>query len=621
MPPPRLCPDALLGADSGEGEHAASEPRNYGALDSALKSRSEEDAAAGEQSSSLKTRPELTTPTLSRTSFARPPPPVWCVDHPTRLRQEPKELGDWVLVSPEGEEFMIRAYEPLERCGATEGDFSEVSTRHGYVGWIRTAYLQRWSLGDRMSRGVSCPERPQQQHHRAFFAQRAGQLGSPPSPASPMTAPHSDKTTRTNSTVRIRWGGVSAANTELTVPLPSMCWGLSGLVVMLADSDAGSLVMCAQTGRVWGYSFVALQFLLVIPLYMAQELTVRVGVGLGMGYAEAVRHLYGQKLGAVTVGLLGLISVGTLITEMAAIAGVGSLAGVPPEVSIGAMVVVLSTVVVTGSYRQVEAAALLFGAFEFTFFVTMILARPSFGALIEGTTEVPLSNPRYATLIAANVGAAMQPWMIFYQQSAIVDNHLGPAELPAARRHTLIGAIVTQAVAVSVMVTAAGTLWGGSYSATPPPGFRSVAEIADTLTPHLGTVGGSVLFGLGFGGSALVGAIVVSLTAAWGLGEAFGFARSLEHAPMEAPWFYGAFVSLLFAAYVLTVTSDNLVAINTLVQVMNAVLLPVVLFFLFQFARMLPPGLRLEGTQAVLYGVVFSLCSGLGLVCSFAVFF
>eukprot|EP00661_Eupelagonemidae_sp_cell13_P009370 gene9370-biopygen1672 len=35
-------------------------------------------------------------------------------------------------------------------------------------------------------------------------------------------------------------------------------------------------------------------------------------------------------------------------------------------------------------------------------------------------------------------------------------------------------------------------------------------------------------------GSAAVGAIVVSLTAAWGFGEACGFARSLEESPQGA---------------------------------------------------------------------------------------
>ncbi len=46
-----------------------------------------------------------------------------------------------------------------------------------------------------------------------------------------------------------------------------------GLVVMLADTDAGSLITAAQSGAVWGYKLLALQFVLMPIPYIAQELT------------------------------------------------------------------------------------------------------------------------------------------------------------------------------------------------------------------------------------------------------------------------------------------------------------------------------------------------------------
>lgn len=42
-------------------------------------------------------------------------------------------------------------------------------------------------------------------------------------------------------------------------------------------------------------------------------------------------------------------------------------------------------------------------------------------------------------------------------------------------------------------------------------------------------------------GAALVAAIVVSLTAAWALGEALGYSHSLRERPRESPWFYGVY--------------------------------------------------------------------------------
>ena len=46
-----------------------------------------------------------------------------------------------------------------------------------------------------------------------------------------------------------------------------------GIVVMLADTDAGSVITAAQSGAQWGYKLLMMQLLLVPILYIVQELT------------------------------------------------------------------------------------------------------------------------------------------------------------------------------------------------------------------------------------------------------------------------------------------------------------------------------------------------------------
>ena len=48
-----------------------------------------------------------------------------------------------------------------------------------------------------------------------------------------------------------------------------------GIVVMLADTDAGSIITAAQSGAQWGYKLLLLQLVLVPVLFVVQELTVR----------------------------------------------------------------------------------------------------------------------------------------------------------------------------------------------------------------------------------------------------------------------------------------------------------------------------------------------------------
>ena len=93
----------------------------------------------------------------------------------------------------------------------------------------------------------------------------------------------------------------------------------------------------------------------------------------------------------------------------------------------------------------------------------------------------------------------------------------------------------------------------------------------------------------------MVAAIVASLALAWGVGEVAGFRRSLEMRPLQAPWFSASTPPVSSAARAGGVW-PNLVSLNIGVQVMNALLLPLVLGFLIALAvRALPEPVRLRG--------------------------
>jgi Mn2+/Fe2+ NRAMP family transporter len=120
--------------------------------------------------------------------------------------------------------------------------------------------------------------------------------------------------------------------------------------------------------------------------------------------------------------------------------------------------------------------------------------------------------------------------------------------------------------------------------------------MAQALTPFLGTTVGNAVFGTGVLGAGMVAAIVVSLAFAWGLGEVAGYRRSLEQRPFEARWFYGVYTICVIGGALFVGLWPDLVSLNVAVQVMNALLLPVVLGFLIALARRaLPRGQRIAG--------------------------
>ena len=372
-----------------------------------------------------------------------------------------------------------------------------------------------------------------------------------------------------------------------------------GLVVMLADTDVGSIITAGQSGVEWGYRLLLPQLVLVPILYMVQELTVRLGIFTGRGHGELIRETFGAFWAWVSAGGLAIATAGALLTEFSGVAGIGELFGVSRLVTLPLAALLLLAVVLTGSYRRVERAAMLIGAFELAFFGIALAARPDLHRVAAQAIDLPVRDPGYLFLLAANIGAVIMPWMIFYQQSAVADKRLRPEHFTAARWDTAIGALVTQLVMAAVLVAAAATLDARNTGAS----LDTVGDLSRALTPFLGADLGRVVFAAGVLGAALVAAIVASLALAWGLGEVAGYRRSLEHHPLEATWFYAVYALCVVGGAALVALAPNLVSLSVDVQVVNALLLPLVLGFLILLAaRALPPAVRLRG--AWLWGVV-----------------
>ena len=382
-----------------------------------------------------------------------------------------------------------------------------------------------------------------------------------------------------------------------------------GLVVMLADTDAGSVITAAQSGAVWGYRLLPLQVVLIPVLYIVQELTVRIGIATGKGHGELIKEYFGPRWAWFSVGTLALASIGALVTEFAGIGGVGLLFGIPLKVSVGMSVLFLAIVAWTGSYRSVERIAILIGSFELAFVLVAIMAHPRASEIAAELTRIPWGNSGYLYLAAANVGAVIMPWMIFYQQSAVVEKRLTIHDLRAARWDTAMGAVVTQVIMGAIIVATAATL-GQKQPGVP---LDTVQQIINALIPALGENLGIIFFALGMVGAAMVAAVVVSLAMAWGLGEVSGYRHSLEYHPLEAPWFYAVYTVALVLSGLLVISGINLVALSVSVQVMNALLLPIVLGFLYLLAlKVLPEPYRLRGRYGAVVGVVVVVTSGFG---------
>jgi Mn2+/Fe2+ NRAMP family transporter len=383
-----------------------------------------------------------------------------------------------------------------------------------------------------------------------------------------------------------------------------------GLVVMLADTEVGSVISASQSGARWGYRLMALQFLLVPVLYATQELALRLGVTSGLGMGELIRARLGRGWALLATATLVVSCLGALLTQMSGLAGVGQIFGIPSWATIGAIVAMIFIMVGTGSYHAVERFALALGAAELAFLVVAWRSHPDASRMLAQVSQQPLADHDYLYLLAANLGTCVMPWTVFYQQSAVIDKGLTESDLKLARFDTLLGAFACQTITAAVVVAAASTL-GGQAGGT---SLDSVPQLAAAFSTALSPAFGDIVFAVGLSGGALVATIVICLTVAWTLGEVSGFHHSLEQHPFEAPWFYGSFAVTLLAAGALIASGVHVIRLTLAAGVANAVLLPVVLLLLWRLAREVPPPRhRLRGAPALLVALVFVVAGSVGL--------
>lgn len=385
-----------------------------------------------------------------------------------------------------------------------------------------------------------------------------------------------------------------------------------GITVMLADTDAGSIITAAQSGAQWGYKLILLNLLLIPILYFVQELTTRIGVLTGKGHGDLIKDTFGKGWAYLSVGTLFISTIGALITEFSGMMGVGLLFGVSKWIMVPLVVAALILLSATGKYKFVERVAIIVGLFELVFIPAMIFSKPDYHqVLVSLTGAQPLGSSAYWFLIAANVGAVIMPWMVFYQQGAVVDKGLKEKDLKFSRIDTIFGSIITQVIVIVIVITVASTIG----KTNPNMSLNTIQQISDALTPFLGDVGGRVVFALGISGAALIAAIVVSLAASWGFGELFNIPCSLNNKWREAPLFYAFYCGALILGGAIVLSGLPLIKLTLAVEVLNTLLLPIVLGFLIALGwKVLPEKHKLKIWEKIILLIIYVVVCGLGVV-------
>ena len=347
-----------------------------------------------------------------------------------------------------------------------------------------------------------------------------------------------------------------------------------GIIVMVADNDAGGITTYAVTGAKFGYSFIWFELLLLPIAYVCQEMTVRLGAVTKRGHAEAIFDAFGSFWGWFSLTDLTLTDFLTTVTEFIGMTAALSIFNIPPPLTVIGAIILIMAMVMSGRYWTWEKIVLVFCVLNLIYIPAALLVNPPVSAILrEGVVPgfpYGLNNLVFFFLMA-NVGTTIAPWMIFFQQSAVVDKGLREKDIRWERVDTAVGSFFTVAVGVFIIILTGTVLRGVN--------IESAAEAAILLMPINNYVGTIMVIGLFDAG--LLGAICISLTSSWAFGEVFGWAHSLNYKIGQAPWFFlFRLIILVVAGAVVLIPGAPLILITLFVQVIAVTLLPAALTFL-----------------------------------------
>lgn len=358
-----------------------------------------------------------------------------------------------------------------------------------------------------------------------------------------------------------------------------------GILVMLGENDAPSMLSYAATGAQFGIGFFIPFVLLTFAMaFVVQEMTVRLGAVSHHGHAELIFDRFGAFWGWFAMGDLVLGNFLTLVTEFIGVrAGLGFF-GVSPYIAVPGALVIIVIATLSRRYWTWERLTLGLAAFNLVFVPVALLTHPDFGAIGHSLlTWGPLPGglkPTTVLILVSNIGATVTPWMLFFQQSAVVDKGLTPADVRQGRIDTALGAGLAALAAVSTIV-ATSVLFGHADTSK----LQAAAQFAQAIESRVGYAG-AALFAIGIFEAGLVAAITISTSSAYAFGEVLHRGHSLYRPLHEARAFYAVLLLLaILAASIVLIPGMPLEFIVLIVNVIAVLAMPPALLLLYLLAN------------------------------------
>lgn len=348
-----------------------------------------------------------------------------------------------------------------------------------------------------------------------------------------------------------------------------------GIVTAMAGNDAGGISTYSTAGASFGFATLWVIPVMCIMLTLVELTAAKMGAVTGKGFAALIREQFGIRAAAFAMVALLIGNIATTFSEFAGIASGMEMFGVSRYFSVPVAAVAVWLLIVGGSYKRVQNVFMALSLVFLTYVVAAFMAEPNWEEAALATVIPQMEgNTAYLSLVIAMIGTTIAPWMMFFNQSNVVEKGMEPSELPLQRVDVISGTIAACLVAWFIIVTTGSVLF--------PQGIQidSAADAAQALEPFAGHYA-KALFAIGLISASFLAACVLPLTTAFVICEAFGWEAGVSFKWREAPLFKGIFTAVIVGgAVVVLIPNLNLLQMMLTSQFVNGVILPILLAFM-----------------------------------------
>ncbi len=353
-----------------------------------------------------------------------------------------------------------------------------------------------------------------------------------------------------------------------------------GLITAFADNDAGGVATYSVAAAKFGYNIHLTFIPITIVLMISQEIGGRIAVVTGKGLADLIRERYGIRISLLIFALLCFVNFAVILQDIGGLKAGLELFHINILIFLPLILLGLLYFITKTSYAKIEKFFLLLTFFYIAYLLSAILAKPDWGLHVKSIfiPYQPIHLDYLYTSIAV-LGTTVTAWGQFFINSYVKDKKLTIDKLKINQWEMYVGAFLTNAVSMLMMIAVIATVWVHHSQIT------DAATAALAIKPFAGAFAG-VLFGLGLIIAGFIGAAIVPLATAYAFSEFFGYEGSLDVKFNKSKLFYGLFFVQIIIGMLFTLLPQlSLFQFTILADFLNGLFLPVIFFFLYRIAN------------------------------------